>query len=32
MIIVEVYYSGRYWDYSDYALPKVKIKHGKVRK
>ena len=32
MIVVEVLKYGRYWSFSDYAIPKVKIKHGKYRK
>lgn len=32
MIVVKVLQYHRYWHYSDYAIPKVKIKHGKYRK
>jgi len=32
MVVVEVMQYHRYWSYSDYAIPKVKIKHGKTRK
>lgn len=32
MIVVEVFLYHRYWDYSDFAIPKVKVSHGKKKK
>ena len=31
MNVVEVFMYHRYWDFSDYVIPKVKIKHGKLK-
>ena len=32
MITIEVFQYNRYWDYSNYTIPKVKVKHGKNRR
>lgn len=32
MITVEALYFGRYWMFSGYAIPKVKITHGKHKR